>query len=948
VKKTFKNLCLFLILAVLPGLSYAQVSIQNLTVRPAILCAGAAVTVTFQAALPGNSTGSQDISLMGAFSTATGVTNANSYVFIHDNTAYTTTFTDTLETGATFAGGSWATINPPFSNFVTYTAITTVPAYANGTVVYLTIGANNNFYQAGSNLAMAASVQQAVTVDCTKSDSINTGDGVFISGGVTYTGESNPVTVLISNAGCFTNTFTSTPTNTFTRTPTPTSTFTSTFTNTYTPTPSKTFTNTFTVTDTNTFTNTVTNTFTPTVTKTYTLTFTNTFTSTFTNTFTKTFTPTYTNTATNTFTPTFTNTFVNTPTFTNTFTKTPTYTFTNTPTPSPTPTNTFTSTPTFTYTNTFINSPTFTNTFTNTPTSTNTNTPVNTFTFTNTFTATPTLTFTNTFVNTPTFTNTFTDTPTLTYTNTFVNTPTFTNTFTNTPTQTSTNTLVNTATFTNTYTDSPTYTYSNTATSTFTRTYTNTFTSTPTNTNTLINTSTATNTFTATSTPTSAVSMGKRVSANSVHSGDTLTYSIGVTVTGNNVSGIVITDTLPADMTFTAFESYPTGASVTFNSSTNQLQWTLPSPMAPGIYALTYETQVNHFAPANVPLTNFAQLNYPGLGSSINSSVPVTVIGNFTVKVNIYNSAGEVVKTIATEEFSEPISNIALSTTNTITTLKGPGSTIEILYNGFIIGTWDGTNNSGLPVTNGQYKVQIDNVGQSGVVTSVAQNAIVNRSLSNIEADVFNSSGEMVRKLYYMVDDPVGSNMTNVTLSSNVLRPSVTTHTSVSGGTTYTAPTTVISHDPTLETIYIQTSGTPVTLVWDGTSNEGTIVTPGEYTIEVHWNNGAGQTTDISRQVLVMANTSLSGAAIAKPNVLSSATTMMTTIDASSVPLAAGMKIKIFTVTGELVQSLTVSSTSTTWSAVGLASGIYIVNVEIDNANGGVVNQQRLKILVIH
>ncbi len=911
----------------MPGFSYAQVSIQNLTVRPAILCGGGAVTVTFQAALPGNSTGSQDISLMGAFSTAPGVTIGNSYEFIYNNTVYTTTFNDALIPGSTFSGDSWATINPPFSNFVTYTAISTVPPYANGTVVYVTIGANNNFYQAGSNLSMAASVQQAVTVNCTASDAINTGNGVFISGGVTYTGESNPVTVLISNSGCSTNTFTNTPTNTFTPTKTPTPTFSSTFTDTDTPTPTKTFTNTYTATDTYTPSNTFTNTFTPTVTNTPTSTKTNTSTFTNTDTSTPTNTPTPSATATNTFTKTNTNTVTNTPTFTNTPTQTPTATFTQT----------------------FVNTPTFTNTFTQTPTYTFTDTPTPSATATDTFTNTPTFTYTNTFMNSPTFTNTFTNTPTQTFTDTFVNTPTFTNTFTDTPTQTYTNTFVNTPTFTDSFTATPTYTFSNTATATFTKTYTNTFTNTVTNTptltftNTFINTATFTNTFTATSTPTGAISMGKSVSETAVHSGDTLTYSIGVTVSGNTVSGTVVKDILPANMTFISFGSYPSGSAVTYVSSTNQLQWTLPV-LLPGNYALTYNTQINHFAPANAPLTNFAQLNYPALTGSLTSSVAVTVIGNFTVKVNIYNSAGEVVKTIVTEEFTEPISNISLSTTNTITSLKGPGSTIEILYDGFIIGTWDGTNNSGLPVTNGQYKIQVDNVGASGVVTSVAQNAIVNRSLSDVEADVYNASGEVVRKLYYMVDDPVGSNMTNVTLSSNVLRPSL--NTSVSAGSTYTGPTTVVS--PTLETIYIQTSGTPVTLVWDGTNNGGTIVTPGEYTIEVHWNNGAGQTTDISRQVLVMANTSVSGVAVIRPNVLSPATTMSTTFDVSNVLSAAGMKVKIFTVAGELVQSFSAASTTAPWSAVGLASGIYITNIEIDNANGGVINQQRLKILVIH
>jgi hypothetical protein len=36
------------------------------------------------------------------------------------------------------------------------------------------------------------------------------------------------------------------------------------------------------------------------------------------------------------------------------------------------------------------------------------------------------------------------------------------------------------------------------------------------------------------------------------------------------------------------------------------------------------------------------------------------------------------------------------------------------------------------------------------------------------------------------------------------------------------------------------------------------------------------------------------------------------------------------------------------WNGARLASGIYIANVEMDNASGGVMNRQRLKILVIH
>jgi flagellar hook assembly protein FlgD len=737
---------------------------------------------------------------------------------------------------------------------------------------------------------------------------------------VTYAGVAAVGTAAVTITGCISA---PTATNTNTDTPTVTKTFTSTGTSTFTPTITLTFTNTVTKTYTNTFTNTYTPTITNTDTNTFTKTNTPTYTNTFTNTFTPTITNTFTDTVTKTFSPTFTNTFVNTPTFTNTFTSTDTRTVTNTPTFSPTSTNTFTNTATFTDTNTFMNSPTFTNTFTNTPTLTYTYTFMNSPTFTNTFTNTNTFTPTLTYTDSPTYT------PTLTYTETFVNTPTVTNTFTNT------NTLVNTATFTdtptntNSFTPTSTYTYSSTPTLTFTNTLVNTatFTYTP--------TSTPTNTFTATFTPTSYVAMGKKVSENQVHSGDVLTYSIAVTVAGTSLVGGVVTDTLPANMNFVSFGTVPAGSSALFISSTDQLQWTLASPLLPGIYTLTYQTKIADFAPANVPLTNFAQLNYPG-AAPLTSSVPVTAIGNFTVKVNVYNSAGEVVKSIKVEAFTEPISNITLSTTNTITTLSGPGSSINILYNGVVIGTWDGTNNSGSPVANGEYQVKIDNVDSSGTVTSVSQAAMVNRSLSNVEVDIFNEAGEVVRKLYNVVSNATTSSMTNVSLSSTVLKPSLS------------APTSVSSGSINYVKIMVEDSASPVTLIWDGTTDSGSFVSPGEYQVQIHWTDGNGSTSDVTRTIMVLPSTGVSGIAVARPNVLNPAKGMVTTFDASAVSNASSLKVKIYTTAGELVRIITSSSTQTPWDASGVASGIYIANVEIDDPSGGMINRQFLKVLVLH
>jgi flagellar hook assembly protein FlgD len=334
-------------------------------------------------------------------------------------------------------------------------------------------------------------------------------------------------------------------------------------------------------------------------------------------------------------------------------------------------------------------------------------------------------------------------------------------------------------------------------------------------------------------------------------------------------------------------------------------------------------------------LINSAQFTAPG-SSTITSKAPVTVVGSFTVMVNVYNSAGEVIKSIKVQNLTTPVNNISLSASNTITTLQGAGSTIDIIFDGVVIGTWDGTNNNGKPVTNGQYKIQVDNVG-SGVVTSVSQNATVNRTLADVQANVYNGAGELVRTLYSLVSDAMSSSLSDVALSTSVFQP----------GTTASSSVSIKSATNELQ-VFIETSGTPVTLLWDGTNNGGTIVTPGEYTLEIHWNNGSGQTEDISRTLLVVAATGLTGKVIAKPNELGPNTTTITTFDAGTVTGAAGLKVRIYTVSGELVKTVSSGTTQVQWDSFGVASGIYLASVEVDGANGGVVSRQILKLLVVH
>jgi uncharacterized membrane protein len=62
------------------------------------------------------------------------------------------------------------------------------------------------------------------------------------------------------------------------------------------------------------------------------------------------------------------------------------------------------------------------------------------------------------------------------------------------------------------------------------------------------------------------------------------------------------------------------------------------------------------------------------------------------------------------------------------------------------------------------------------------------------------------------------------------------------------------------------------------------------------------------------------------------------------------LSVKIYTIAGELVQSIsgTQGKTSTQWTATGMASGLYIAAVEVQDVNGGVLEHKLLKILVLH
>jgi flagellar hook assembly protein FlgD len=291
--------------------------------------------------------------------------------------------------------------------------------------------------------------------------------------------------------------------------------------------------------------------------------------------------------------------------------------------------------------------------------------------------------------------------------------------------------------------------------------------------------------------------------------------------------------------------------------------------------------------------------------------------------MHVYNEAGELVANLLTAQFQSPVQNFSLSTTS----LTSLAETVQVLVGGQSLGQWDGKDTTGTPVSNGNYYIKIDTVDNLGSVTSISQTVLVSRSLQSVTVSLYNESGEVVRHLFYQLEDPSGTNMTNIVLPSTVLAPGG------AGGT------------PSTLSVIVVTTNAPITLTWDGRSDGGAYVSPGHYELGIHWDSGANGSQDFVRSILVTGHPQSAGALI-QPNQLDAKNGYWATFTTSD-PQVQVLDIKIYTVAGELVAEGNGAPGTLAWNASSSASGIYIALIESWGSNGAFMGRQTLKIAVL-
>jgi uncharacterized repeat protein (TIGR01451 family) len=432
------------------------------------------------------------------------------------------------------------------------------------------------------------------------------------------------------------------------------------------------------------------------------------------------------------------------------------------------------------------------------------------------------------------------------------------------------------------------------------------------------------------------VQLAKKASNLNPSSGDVVTYTIIAQVSNNQSQDSILWDTVPANLTYVGnatpvatVQALPTPGST---ATGTLLSWNLGTVL-PGQYVFQYQASVNQLVQGGSEVMNQANwidFEHP---TPVVASAPITIAGEYQVKINVYNESGEVVKHILIATYSQPLNNVDIQINNLISTLNGK---IDIYYKGILIGSWNGTNDQNQPVTNGQYYVEIANIDPYGSVTTETKDVTVDRLVQTLNVLIYNEAGEVVRHLYQQATNySLQNEVVQMIVSSNTLNPNYSINT------------------PTIQIQWSNSSGNKIgSTIWNGRNDSGTIVTNGQYFIEITSNTTNGAEEVVTQEVTVLSNGPTTGSIYAAPNILNHGQTKL--VLKVSPPLGAGnwtlSQVRLYDVDGELVAHFSGSpnTNSASYNVAGLASGLYFAVVSLKDAQGDQLGRQVVKVVLLH
>jgi flagellar hook assembly protein FlgD len=297
------------------------------------------------------------------------------------------------------------------------------------------------------------------------------------------------------------------------------------------------------------------------------------------------------------------------------------------------------------------------------------------------------------------------------------------------------------------------------------------------------------------------------------------------------------------------------------------------------------------------------------------------------------------VKTISIFNLSFPVPGFDLSEA----TLIADNGVVNLTYNGMVLGSWDGTNGNGGKVTNGTYVLKVASTSPLGVTTTVTHNVSVQVARSTLDIAVYNEAGEEVKRF-------TQQELQNL-LSGSLLPADYDVGRAKSGPGVITPSYSNPMGNGNFLTI---TLGSGRSFNWDGKGDNGRILSSGRYFIEIKSDTAGGTLQQIISAITIQdSETSGITGVVLEPNPINvnQLTSPPVFVVNTGMGQVDGVKIKIYTIAGELVQtlvSLPGNPTQVPWStAPNLSSGTYIAVVELQS-NGTRVGRQILKAVVLH
>jgi flagellar hook assembly protein FlgD len=275
----------------------------------------------------------------------------------------------------------------------------------------------------------------------------------------------------------------------------------------------------------------------------------------------------------------------------------------------------------------------------------------------------------------------------------------------------------------------------------------------------------------------------------------------------------------------------------------------------------------------------------------------VTTVLNAYFSLSIYNSAGELLRTLAT---LQPMQN-SDSAFDVLTPAFAPAEGQEAVISaaGQVI-HWDGRNDSGTLLKSGSYWVRYETLDAYGSVASASKAVSIIGTAGFYQVRVFNSAGEQVKNLSGL--QPIGS------AAPSRLEPSKSTLDSSDGGE--------VSFDLGIGSFS-----------WDGTGDQGQNLASGTYTVQLSVQDASGSHWVMSVK-LALLNTPSSplGQVVAGPNPWKTAQNTLLRIQAEG--LLVEFEGRLYSLAGELVLTASARhSASLTMDSSGkaLASGVYLL-----------------------